>query len=192
MSRDPPGCESANKNRPNEKGDGKDKKPAALGAPRQANHQKRQQQIELEFYAKRPRVRKRSPTAQPKVLGEGEKLPERRHLLVIPQRRRQKVVDEQDDEISGKNTQGASLIKPGDAEFFSARGGFEQLAANKIATQDEEKVNPDPTEALHFKRKKESKNTGVIDEDQHNGQSAQEVEPWPPMRTTSRIELSGT
>jgi hypothetical protein len=66
------------------------------------------------------------------------------------------------------------------------------LSADEIAAQNKEEINANPPEALHFKGQDETEQSGVVDDDKQNGESAQQVEPRAPMRAATRIEVSGT
>jgi hypothetical protein len=50
------------------------------------------------------------------------------------------------------------------------------LSTDEITAQDEEKVDPDPTEAMPAIRQREPENAGVVNNDNDDGERAEEIE----------------
>ena len=54
--------------------------------------------------------------------------------------------------------------------------GCEQLSADEITAEDEEKIDTDPAEAMPIVRKREAENAGVIDNDDDDGERTEKIE----------------
>jgi hypothetical protein len=52
----------------------------------------------------------------------------------------------------------------------------EQLSADEITAEDEEKIDTDPAEAMPIVRKREAENAGVIDNDDDDGERTEKIE----------------
>lgn len=57
-----------------------------------------------------------------------------------------------------------------------ARELRKQLPADQVTAQDEEKIDPDPTETMGFARQRKSHDAGVINNDDDNGQRPEKIE----------------
>ena len=121
-------------------------------------------------------MRESGSTAQANVLNRKEKFPERKHFRILAPRRSEKV-DREDDEISGKNPQGAAGKKSTGLDTLLARERREKLSADEIAAENEEKIYPDPTKTVNPAGKRKSHDAGVVNRDDDDGDGAEEIEP---------------
>src|SRR5438105_5045016 len=110
------------------------------------------------------------------VLHRNEKFPERRNFRVLPPRRQQKINGE-NDEVGWHDTQHAAGEEAPQVDRLTARERREELAADQVAAENEEKIDPDPTEPMHPARQRETHNAGVINDDYDDGEGAEKVEP---------------
>jgi hypothetical protein len=161
---------SAHENAPEQNSYGKsDQNKPASPAAQQNEKEKRKKNIELKFNAKGPGMRESGPAAQSEVLRKGQEFPERRHSLELAYRRRKKRVSQHNYQISGQNPERAAPVKLPDGERFPGDGTGEQLPANKVAAQDEEKVDANPPIPIDSKGQTKSEEARVINNDRNNG-----------------------
>jgi hypothetical protein len=129
----------------------------------------------LVFYRKRPGVRESGAAVEADVLHRDEEFPERRYLWKFAHRRQGKV-NREDDEVSGQDSQGAAHEEAREIDALPTLERREQLSADEITAEDEEKIDTDPAEAMPMIRKREAENAGVIDNNDDDGQRTEEIE----------------
>ena len=132
--------------------------------------------IELVFDRERPRVRERSPAVKRNVLDREKKFPQRlRHVGVLAPRRQQKV-NRQNDEVSRHDPQDATSEEaPKPDRFFACERG-EQLPADQVTAEDEEKIDTDPAEAINAAGQFESEKRRVINDDNNDGERTEKIQ----------------
>ena len=135
----------------------------------------RQRQVELIFYRKRPGVGESGAAVEADVLHRDEEFPERRYLWKFAHRRQGKV-NREDDEVSGQDSQGAAHEEAREIDVLPTLDRREQLSADEITAEDEEKIDTDPAEAMPMIRKREAENAGVIDNDDDDGERTEKIE----------------
>src|SRR5205814_2050122 len=122
-----------------------------------------QEQIELVLDRERPRMRESGAAAQIDVLRGDKEFPEGRYLRKFAPRRQRKVNCEH-DEISRQNAQGAPGKEAAELDGLAARQGGDELSADEVTAQDEEKIDPDPAEPVPAVRQGEPEDAGVVND----------------------------
>jgi hypothetical protein len=148
------------------------------GSAAVANHEQqdeREEEIELVFDGERPGVGESGAAMQPDVLHGDEKFPPRRHLGILAPRR-QKNVKREDNEVGRQNAQGAAGKETAKLDGPIARERREQLAANQISAEDEEKIDTDPAPAMHPAGERKAHDPGVVNDDDDDGESTKKIE----------------
>ena len=142
-----------------------------------ANQQENQgqRQVELVFDRERPGVRESGAAVQADVLHRDEEFPERRNFWELPQGWEGKV-DREDDEVSRQDAQGAAHEEAREVDALPTLKRREQLTADQITAEDEEKIDPDPAEAMPVAWEREAENACVIDNDYDDGERTEKIE----------------
>src|SRR6478672_2105970 len=110
------------------------------------------------------------------VLDREKKFPEwLGHVRILAQRRQQKV-NREHDKVCRHDAQCAAREKPAEIDCIAAGEGSEQLPANQISAKNEKQIDTDPAEAIHSPGKLESEKSGVINDDDNDGERAEEIE----------------
>ena len=87
-----------------------------------------------------------------------------------------KKVNRENDEIRRHDAQYAPREKPAKTNFIAACEGREQLPADQVTTEDEEKIDTDPAKTIDSAGKFESEKRSVINNDHDNGERAEKIE----------------
>jgi hypothetical protein len=143
-----------------------------------ANHQQqneREEKIELIFDGERPGVGEGGAAAQPEILDRKKKFPERKHFRVLAPRWQQKI-DGEDDEIGRQDAQGAPGEEAPELDPLPARDRREQLSADQVAAENEEKVDADPAETVGDAGQRKAHDARVIDDNDDDRESAEKIE----------------
>ena len=127
------------------------------------------------FDRKRPGMGKGSAAAQPDVLDRKQKFPGREDLRIFAPRR-QEGIDAEDGEVGRNNAQGAPGKKPSEFNVPATGQWRQELAADEVAAENEEKVDSDPTKTIEATGRFETEERGVIDRDHDDGQGAKKIE----------------
>ena len=143
--------------------------------PANQQEKQRQREIELIFDRKRPGVRESGAASQADILHRNEKFPERRNLRKFAHGRQGKV-NREDDEVSGQDSQGAAHEEAREVDALPTLERREQLSADEITAEDEEKIDTDPAEAMPVAWEREAENAGVIDNDDDDGERTEKIE----------------
>jgi hypothetical protein len=110
------------------------------------------------------------------VLDRQKKFPERlRHVGVLAPRRQQEV-NRQNDEVSRHDPQDAASEEPPKLDRFFACEWGEQLPADQVTAEDEEKIDTDPAEAINAAGQFESEKRRVINDDNYDGERPKKIE----------------
>lgn len=141
----------------------------------QTKEDQRQRQIELVFDGERPGVGEGSAAPEPDVLHGEKKFPERKHFRVLAPGG-QEDVNGENDEVSWQDTQGAPGEKAPEIETLAPDQRREQLPADQVTAEDKEQIDADPAEAVDAAGKREAHDAGVVDKNNDDGESAEEIE----------------
>ena len=132
--------------------------------------------IELVFDRQRPCMRERGPAVKRNVLDRQKKFPERlRHVGILAPRRQQKV-NRQNGKISRHDPQDATSEEAPKFDRFLACERSEQLPADQVTAEDEEKIDTDPAEAINAAGQFESEKRRVINDDNNDGEGTEKIE----------------
>ena len=145
---------------------------------RPAVHEKQDEgkrEIKLIFNRERPGVRERGAAVEANVLDGNEKFPPRIHFGILAPGR-EKNVDGEDDEISRDDPQRAAREEAAKIWLSIFGKRREQLAADQITAQDEEKIDTDPAKTIDPAGQFESEQRSVINDDHDDGERAEKIE----------------
>ena len=121
-------------------------------------------------------MRERGPAVKRNVLDRQKKFPERlRHVGILAPRRQQKV-NRQNDKISRHDPEDAASEEAPKLDRLFAGERGEQLPADQVTAQDEEKIDADPAEAIDAAGQFESEKRRVINDDNNDGKRAEKIE----------------
>jgi hypothetical protein len=110
------------------------------------------------------------------VLHGNEKFPERRNFWIFPPGRQQEV-NRQDNEVGGHDPQGATGKETPQVDALTASERREQLAADEVTAEHEEKIDTYPAETVHATGERKTHDTCVVDDHHDNGECAEKIEP---------------
>ena len=109
-------------------------------------------------------------------MDRNEKLPERKHFGILTPRGQQKV-DRENNKISRENAKGAPGKEPTDPDVLAAHERRQQLSANQVTAQDEEKIDADPAKTVDAAGRFKTEEGGVINGDDDDGKGAEKIKP---------------
>jgi hypothetical protein len=142
-----------------------------------ANEQEnqRQRQVKLVFDRERPGVRESCAAVQTDVLHRDQEFPEWGNLRELPQRWEGKV-NRENNKVRGHDSQDTAHEEAPEVDALPTLERREQLSADEITAEDEEKIDADPAEAMPMVRKREAENAGVIDNNGDDGKRTEKIE----------------
>jgi len=121
-------------------------------------------------------VRERGASVQGDVLNGHEKFPERLgHVGIFAPRRNQKV-NRENHEVRRHDPQDTARVKSAEIQTLIARELGEELAANQVAAENEEKVDTNPTPAVDATRQRKTHDAGVINDHDDDRERAEKIE----------------
>ena len=112
---------------------------------------------------------------QADVLDREQKFPERKHFRVLAPGG-QEDVNGKDEEVGRQDAQGAPGEKTPEIGALAPRQRCQQLPADQVTAEDEEKIDPDPAETVDLVGERKSHDAGVVDDDNDDGERAEQIE----------------
>jgi len=110
------------------------------------------------------------------VLDRQKKFPERlRHVGILAPRRQQEV-NRQNDKVSRHDSEDAASKEAPKLDRLFACERSEQLPADQVTAEDEEKIDTDPAKAINAARQFESEKRRVINDDNNDGERTEKIE----------------
>ena len=121
-------------------------------------------------------MRERGPAMKRDVLDREQEFPKwLRHVGIFAPRRQQKI-NRQHDEVSRHDSQGAAREEAAQINVPTPREWREELPADKITAEDEEKIDTDPAEPMYATGQRKAHDAGVVNDDDDDGERAEKIE----------------
>ncbi len=120
-------------------------------------------------------MRESGAAMQADVLHGDDEFPPWRHFRILAPPRQENVNCE-DDEVSGQNAQSAAREEAAQINVPIPREWREELAADQVSAEDEEKIDTNPAEAMHATGERKTHDTGVVNNDDDDGKRTEKIE----------------